>query len=611
MTGAISLWHKLTSLNVVKSIKLGEEFIVFKSFPRFLSDFHSLEELSIHSYNHQWSRNLGMRIDLIPSGVRKLELTGKWKQCGDKLFGDHSAPLKLNECLPHLEIVDFCCLKFSNYSWMIYFPQSLTKLTLKRWDGQVELPTSLIRFKADQVDISKRTFVSKLPPTLESFVAISEVYGVDLVVPLLPPSSRKVYLGGLVTKCSAGPSIPNILELLPKSLTWLAVPRCAGINFVENPELTELLPSTLRKLQIVPDFPFSAWRLLPQQLTELSFQSPSTKVEFCNMEEAIQSSLPFGMLPRAITSLRVLVGSFQEQYWSGSDASCFPPQLTYLKISNVQLSPQTAKLLPSSLTFLHLGNFCERVCKHLPDGLKTLISHATLMSPNLSKFLPRSLTHLQLAAASASNTWFDYDTGEKIESVAKLQWEYSMHTKCLSPSFAWKHSSPLPPKLAYFILKSAHNLGDSFLLHTNLPNLFELNLSSSCYFTDLSIPVLSPNLTSLNLRSASRITGRSFEFLPRSLTFFDLSSSESIFDPAIQCLPRSLKRLFLSRAVYLTDMCIPDLPPNLEKLSLNHNSQITPASFSCFPLTLRSSQTLATCTVELSNWFVFEGKIGP
>ena len=47
MTGSKSLWNKLRSPRVVTSVKLGDDFINFKSWPAFLNEFTSLEQLSI------------------------------------------------------------------------------------------------------------------------------------------------------------------------------------------------------------------------------------------------------------------------------------------------------------------------------------------------------------------------------------------------------------------------------------------------------------------------------------------------------------------------------------------------------------------------------------
>ena len=106
MTGATSLWRRLKSPNVVKSTTLGQDFIVFKSFPRFLDELPSLDELSIHSEDDVWMCKSGLKIDSIPSRVRKLDLSEFLHKEPDMLFGEHGSTLKLNEHLPHLQVLD-------------------------------------------------------------------------------------------------------------------------------------------------------------------------------------------------------------------------------------------------------------------------------------------------------------------------------------------------------------------------------------------------------------------------------------------------------------------------------------------------------------------------
>ena len=74
------------SPNVVKSITLGKDFLVFKSFPIFLL---SLEELSIHGRYDVWMYESGLTIDSIPSRVRKPHLRNFWHRATviDKLVG--------------------------------------------------------------------------------------------------------------------------------------------------------------------------------------------------------------------------------------------------------------------------------------------------------------------------------------------------------------------------------------------------------------------------------------------------------------------------------------------------------------------------------------------
>ena len=144
---------------------------------------------------------MGLTIDSIPSGVRKLVLSGNWEKSADTLFGKYGATLKLNEHLPHLEVLEIPSLEFSNYTWLAHSPQSLTKLTIQHWDGSIELPPSLIHFEGYMVDISTSSFLSKLPPSLETFYA-HNLSGLELIVPLLPPSTCKLDLGGFPNSSS-------------------------------------------------------------------------------------------------------------------------------------------------------------------------------------------------------------------------------------------------------------------------------------------------------------------------------------------------------------------------------------------------------------------------
>ena len=451
-------------------------------------------------------------------------------------------------------------------------------------------PPSLIHFEAISVRLETPSSVSKLPPSLESLSA-SQLFYYDLLLPLLPSSTRYLRTGSQAKCSDRHRSLRNL-------------PGLADFNFETTPELISLLPSTLTELDIVPVLPCSFWPLLPPQVTKLSLNAPHhlRTVDSIIIVNGIQhevKSIPFDALPRSITKLCLRTSKIGQHFCgppATSNRSYFPPQLRYLEIRDTQLSPEIAKLLPSSLTYLEIGNFCEQVCEHLPASLKTLISYCTLVTPNLIKFLPKSLTYLHLYTLSHLITWFDCNTGQRIDSVSELP-EYSIYEKCLSTSFDWKDFSPLPSTLTYFNLTSALQLGDSFLLHRNLPNLLELNLSSSRHLTDLSIPLLPSHLTTLALGSTSQISGKSFQFLPRCLVTLFLNSAESILDSDIQHLPQTLKYGSFDKTIHLTELCIPHLPPHLERLR---------PQVSCGPFLLSQ---LALFPTILSNSFhrrVFE-----
>ena len=249
----------------------------------------------------------------MPLGLRKLELSGKWKKPADELFDKYGTTLKLNEHLPRLEVLDLGDLSCTNFTWMTHSPQSLTKLSLRRWDGSVELPTSLIHFEANDVTLSTSSFVSKLPPSLETF-NVHYLEGAELLVPLLPTSTRKLCLRWRVRYSDVPRPSWNLLEQLPKSLTWLEVPYATFINFTTNPELVSYLPSTLTELHMGygSNLPCSCWRLLPQQLTKLSFNAdrfnslvPSKTVDSHGVHHEV-NSIPFDYFPRSIMSLRLI-----------------------------------------------------------------------------------------------------------------------------------------------------------------------------------------------------------------------------------------------------------------------------------------------------------------
>lgn len=602
MTGATLLCERLKFPGVVKIITLGEGYLCFKSFPAFLRELPSLEELIIESYTMNWSDNPGITIDMLPSGLRKLELD--YSSGSRNLFGEPGSSFMLCKHLPRLETLNLY-LEIANDSWMPS-NQSLTKLHLTHWGGDVELPPSLIHFAAGTAELSTQTLVSKLPPSLESFEVFS-LAGLELVLPLLPPSTQKLMLYRTEYADGRTPS-RKLVKQLPKSLTRLEV----DINFESTPELISLLPSTLTELWLIHVLPCSAWKLLPPQLRRLTFVTPyplilpSTSTENPEIQHEIMA-LPFDSLPRSITRLE-LIFPVDRVYFcdlpSAYNPSYFPPQLTYISIPGIQLFPATVKLLPSSLTYLKVGNFCERVCQHLPNSLKTLISTRALMSPNLFKFLPKSLTHVELKIIDSEDVWFDEITGEAIFTVSTLP-EYTTHMNCLSTCFDWKDPHPLPPTLTYLSVRDDSEFGDSFLKNQQLPNLQTLKLGAN--FTDLSIHLLPPHLTYLGLWNSSSISGKSFSFLPRTLTYLQLRSSESIFDADIQHLPRALKAVILNSAIHLTNSCIPDLPPHLEVLNLLRNSQITPSSFPSFPYSLRAYHS--DPRARFLTWEIYEGRI--
>lgn len=131
MTGAIYLWRKLTNLGVVKSVKLGADYLPFNSWPAFLNEFPSLEELCIDSTHRDWFSSIAPNLRRMPSTLRKLRIRGIVGNLS-KFFVDPNFVgtklLRLDEHLPHLELLDVRSTFMEDYSWMMYSPQSLTRL---------------------------------------------------------------------------------------------------------------------------------------------------------------------------------------------------------------------------------------------------------------------------------------------------------------------------------------------------------------------------------------------------------------------------------------------------------------------------------------------------
>lgn len=320
------------------------------------------------------------------------------------------------------------------------------------------------------------------------------------------------------------------------------------------------------------------------------------------------SSYPLETLPRSITHLEI---SSEECYWgppsptSQAASSYFPPQLELLRISQIHLSPEAAKFLPSTLTYLSIENLCEQITRHLPKSLTTIFARRVWMSPNLSKFLPKSLTSLDLECAETNTPWYDYKTGLRYGSVSDLP-GFTIHEKALA-NMDWGGEYAFPPKLTYLQISSFYVLGDSFMAHQQLPYLTTLHLESSRHFTDFSIPLLSRHLAFLKLSASDQISGKCFPQLPRGLTHLDIRSSPSIFDSDIQHLPRTLRVAHLDYAIHLTDKCIPDLPRSLRRLSLMGNEKITTSCFPMLPPLIRSKESRDRS--YMGTWIVDCGRI--
>lgn len=630
MTGSALLWRKLTFSGVVKAIKLGNDFLQFKSWPAYLNEFLSLEELSIHSPTEVWWSEMGVKLNLIPSTVRKLRFTGPYGLFFDFsnfFVGPKGEDLHFDELLPHLEILDIRTMRLMGCSWMTRCPPTLTKLSTAQWDGQSELPSSLLHLTLSRSDAISLRPGLKFPPHLETLDLCASVPIINALVPLLPASFLRL-------TCEISQSSLHKVDIgkLPRAMISFHLNSFANLDLFNPPESVSLLPPTLTELDIPALLPTSAWATLPANLKTLCCRTDqSCTVTSKNVRElddpfmdetkkgttlayhnyALQT-YPFNTLPRTLTDLHCVSPGTPgvDNLFFGPPSedmltSYFPLGLTSLSLACAQLAVEVAKLLPTSLTRLKIGALCERVCEFLPSGLRELTGHCTLMSPNLIKFLPESLTFLALTRAIATSRWYHDATGCNYQ-ISKFP-EYAKHVKCES-SMDWKGDFSLPPGLTHLKLRNFEMLQDAFIMNQQISKLLELRLESgSNQISDLSIPFLSPRLKILILSQSIDITGKSFAALPRCLVWLDLNSASSIFDCDVQHLPRTLKKAYLDSAIHLTDTCVRQLPQNLELISLKKNAKITPSSFPYFPYTLRYSQVYRS--VQLAKWSIRRGAI--
>lgn len=594
-TGSKSIWYKLMSPNVMKSVFLGEDYLQFKRWPAFLNELPSVEELLICSPSDIWWNDMGLKLDQVPSKLRKLQIR-KVKDLNSFFAGSNGTSLKLVEYVPNLEVLDFPDSSQSNHDWMAFVPRSLTTLSVFAWRDTIQLPGTLKHLKVTSMVYYES--VEKIPTQLESITAESFVRALD-IPNILPPSLqqlnvtqsfRVLHLGGL----------PGTLDTLNSiSVDYL--------NLHQRPEALSLLPPRLTELYVCSVLPSSSWNYLPVSLTKLSFsaskydETAAAKLITTNSDVYEARIFPWGSLPRSITFLQMFPRDhiFIDTPVELSSNQAFPPSLKTLNAPRFHLSPTAVKQLPGSLTRMSFENLCEHVCRHLPSSLTELISQATLMSPNLTKLLPRSLTSLQAGYCLPALRWFDYTSGAPLKSVTEHP-DFSEHT--LHSNFA---ARDLPPNITHLVLRNFTGLEIS--CSRQISRLEHLDLPSATDFTESSLHHLDYHITYLNLPKSGKITGRCFPSLPKYLTWINLNSSYSIEDSDIQHLPRALKEVHIDSATLLTDDCIQHFPAQLAILSIKRNNRINPSCYPFLPIPIRCATR--TRSFQTQTWCVEFGRV--
>lgn len=566
-TGSKHLWSRIQYPGVVKSVELGKHFFKLKSWPVLLNEFTTLSELVISSLHSDWLRNIGLKVHMIPSTLRKLGITGK-VDAEQFFLNTEGNVLYFDEQVPNLQELDFPASGTSQ-SWLRCLPLTLTILSVYIWPAELPLPPLLIDLRVQFVYSGDEL---KLPIGLEKFY-IPELWDLSLLVPPLK-SFKTSSLGGLRVE-----KFPNLMANLPRTLTEIDAP-----SAVLPPQCWSYLPCTLLKLTL--NNSISKWDILTRNFER---KSPPT------------TEYPFHLLPKSITHLNYLESSPAIRGFINSAEPIFPPHLTLLGASNFFFMPNAVAALPPSLTHLELYNLCERVCKVLSNNLTTLIANHTVICSTLVSFLPPRLKSLELQCATAATTWFDYQSGEKFKLIEDMP-EYAAH-RSFKFDAGWSDQT-LPPTLTSLKLVGFMGVRDS-LAKQPLPRLHELSVLKCKSVTDTTIPYLGRHLATLILPYCLEITGKCFPSLPNYLVHLEIRHSASIFDSDIPYLPRSLKTIYFDSATHLTDACFQDLPLYLVTLVLRKNAVISKSCFQDLPFPVVNIRP--SVLFEVAKWRIEYG----
>jgi len=251
---------------------------------------------------------LSLTIDQLPSTLRNLFLIVKeldWARwytgwsthfsC-DRFFKSKTTyPIRLDECLPHLETLEIWDKQATSFDWVSSCPPTLTSLYVYHWMPNVALPSSLIHFSS----------VKQVPPAF----------------PFSLESLRcEQYSNSL-------PALTSLTSRIPK------------VGYLAKPEDFGSLPRSLTKLDLNSDLPPETWLSLPHSLKSLSFNL-SDHALMSRVGGIHQgNTIPLELLPKSITELSIAGEYRQTWFVSGCSSSLFPPRLTSFKAPCLHLSP--------------------------------------------------------------------------------------------------------------------------------------------------------------------------------------------------------------------------------------------------------------------------------
>lgn len=607
LTGSMIIWKKITSINVVKSVILGTDFLNFKRWPAFLNELSSVEHFSLNNTEDSWCRGWHPTIDQIPWKLKTLNIlisrhltANFFQRCHQHLsFPKHYA---------HLESISAMLPWASEYPWTCAF-QNVTKLSCRKYNCVLPLPTSLTHFEVVKIKLKTAETIPHFPPQLQSINAV-ELVGVADIVPHLP--SSMTHLSAFVIYDARGTRDPHPSWLckLPPNITSLSGPglRLSDSGYFErSPELFPCLPNRLTDFE-ASLIPSEIWSFLPPTLTKFKSCCPGVD------QPSSFRTIPVHLLPRSLLKLKLEIRRpvFIDFGPDSDSPKClgFPPNLTVLDLFNAQLSSQAVQRLPSSLTFLSTSYFDPTSLQYVPSGLKEFKFWVLNANTSYLSSLPKSLVDLSIECPISTTKMIDPFTGIETNSANMVIQYPDYASNGVDASDDLDGSDYLPSIRSLRLLRFT-KLQNSCLNQQILSQLETLIVPESLKLTDSLIPRLSRYLTTLNA-SCAKITGKAFGHLPKTLTFLNLSSSSEIQDGDIQHLPRVLEVLIL-KAVDLTILSLPHFPRTLCQLKLWGNKLIplTKEAEAALPFKLRHASEMITETFRTDSWSICNGQVKP
>lgn len=341
---------------------------------------------------------------MMPKTLRKLKFVGD----GDFFVSPDLENLSFRKYVPRLESFELRGRWGDSQPNMDEMPSSLRTLICAGWSASTPLPASLTHLELSYA--TSTSFLSNLPSSL-TFLSL----------PKTPLTDFPTHLQQLESLTCQWKNTWEKLSELPKSLLKLKL--LEELPWTSSAP-TSSLPPGLTSLEM-DNLPTQYWSYLPVALKSLDIRKDPTNDFFRELKRPEKTrqvaTYPLENLPKSL--LRLSIGfrfdfknphhlcAPSESVSSPSKELLFPPSLQYLRISSMPMSVEAGKQLPRSLTFLSTSFLHNAICEHLPRGLLELEATSCAVNQDFIKLLPKSITKLHLGFIDPTTRWYVMGTG--------------------------------------------------------------------------------------------------------------------------------------------------------------------------------------------------------